>query len=303
MITLNELAVQIAEISGCTPADAETFLRELVAVVSEQLEEQGEAEVPSLGRFAIIEGELKFSPNEELAVTINAPFADFSPVTLPDGYMEEEPQPQVEQAFQPATPEEEDFDVEEAIPTPPAYEPIAEKEEVQPEPEPEPEVMAEPAVCREEVAKAQSRTWPWWMVACVATFFLGYWLGGMNLHVPDLTEDNVEPMGELTDSLRKPEPTVEIEEIPEVKEYPQVLDTITATKYLTTMARNHYGQMDYWVYIYEANADKLGHPDRLEGGVVVRIPPADSLGLVAGDKEKIAEAQALAVKIYSNYGR
>ena len=39
------------------------------------------------------------------------------------------------------------------------------------------------------------------------------------------------------------------------------------------MARRHYGAQVYWVYIYEANADHLGHPDRIAPGTRLLIPP------------------------------
>ena len=52
----------------------------------------------------------------------------------------------------------------------------------------------------------------------------------------------------------------------------EVYDTIRPTRFLTTMARQHYGQMEYWVFIYIENADILGNPDRARPGTVVRIP-------------------------------
>lgn len=301
MITLNEFAAQIAEISGCTAADAENFIRELVSVIAEQLEEIGEAEVPALGRFAIVEGELKFNPTDELAAVINAPFADFEPMPLPPGYI-------------PESAEEQEPITEEEIPE---EQPIETTSEEEPTPEtlPEPELIANESeketveqcntdkdeVCIKAVEKSQARTWPWWLAACVGTFFLGYWLGGVNLNISDILargESPTEAIADTTQTIEAPiEEPIEIVEEPA----PQVFDTISSTRYLTTMARRHYGQMDYWVYIYEANADKLGHPDMLDAGVVVRIPPADSLGLVAGDKQKIAEAQSLAAQIYSRF--
>ncbi|MDE6145703.1 MAG: hypothetical protein K2F96_05445, partial [Muribaculaceae bacterium] len=62
-----------------------------------------------------------------------------------------------------------------------------------------------------------------------------------------------------------------------------------------------YGQMDYWVYIYEANAGTIGNPDMLEAGTVVIIPPADSLGLEPDNAEKIAEAKRKAREIYGRF--
>lgn len=86
-----------------------------------------------------------------------------------------------------------------------------------------------------------------------------------------------------------------------MQQHTVVTDTVRAGRFLTTMARIHYGQMEYWVYIYMENAGRLGDPDRLEAGTVVVIPPASKYGLVAGDAAKIREATAKAAEIYTQY--
>lgn len=56
----------------------------------------------------------------------------------------------------------------------------------------------------------------------------------------------------------------------------EVYDTITAKRYLTTIARDHYGSRDKWVIIYEANKDVISNPDVIAPGTIVRIPPLDT---------------------------
>nr|MDE6534601.1 hypothetical protein [Muribaculaceae bacterium] len=90
----------------------------------------------------------------------------------------------------------------------------------------------------------------------------------------DTSDDN----SEVTEIVTEPAPR------------PIVTDTVRPGRYLTTMAYQHYGQKEYWVYIYEANK-QYGNPNALSTGTVLIIPPADSLGLVPGDEEKLAEAQ------------
>ena len=41
-----------------------------------------------------------------------------------------------------------------------------------------------------------------------------------------------------------------------------VYDTVTTTRYLTTIAKEHYGNFNLWPIIYEENSSFLGHPDR-----------------------------------------
>lgn len=82
---------------------------------------------------------------------------------------------------------------------------------------------------------------------------------------------------------------------------PEVTDTIRRNRFLTTMAREHYGQMEFWVYIYLANADKLGNPDRARPGTVVRIPQLSEYGIAGRTPAEIERAKKRADEIYAPY--
>lgn len=56
-----------------------------------------------------------------------------------------------------------------------------------------------------------------------------------------------------------------------------VYDTITKTRYLTTMAKDHYGNYNLWPYIYEENKKILGHPDRIKPGTRIVVPPSPNM--------------------------
>lgn len=91
---------------------------------------------------------------------------------------------------------------------------------------------------------------------------------------------------------------------PSDKEYVKsepIYDTISKTRYLTTMARDHYGSYHLWPYIYKENSKILGHPDRIKPGTRVVIPPAEKYGINAKDKDCIARAQKMGVEIYAKY--
>lgn len=79
-----------------------------------------------------------------------------------------------------------------------------------------------------------------------------------------------------------------------------VYDTITKTRYLTTMAKDHYGDFNLWPYIYEENKVFLGHPDRIKPGTKVVIPPLSKYG-VKKTPEDIAKAKRLGAEIYGRY--
>lgn len=79
-------------------------------------------------------------------------------------------------------------------------------------------------------------------------------------------------------------------------------DTVTSTTFLTTLARRHYGQMEYWVYIYDANP-QLGDPNRIAPGTRVFVPDKSSLPLTGNRDADIARAKARSAEIYSKYSR
>lgn len=80
-----------------------------------------------------------------------------------------------------------------------------------------------------------------------------------------------------------------------------VYDVITKSRFLTTMARDHYGSYHLWPYIYMENSKILGHPDRIKPGTRIVIPPAEKYGIDAKDKNCIAKAKKLGVEIYAKY--
>lgn len=94
------------------------------------------------------------------------------------------------------------------------------------------------------------------------------------------------------------------ESTPTVETHPSdqpVYDTISRTRFLTTMAKEHYGNYHLWPYIYEENKKILGHPDRIKPGTKVVIPPLSKYGIDAKDKECIEKAKQKGAEIYSRY--
>ncbi|MCM1504537.1 MAG: HU family DNA-binding protein [Muribaculum sp.] len=69
-----------------------------------------------------------------------------------------------------------------------------------------------------------------------------------------------------------------------------VTDTITARRFLTTMARKYYGDYRFWVYIYLENSDIISDPNRIKPGTEVVIPPAEKYGIDSADPESIDKA-------------
>lgn len=71
----------------------------------------------------------------------------------------------------------------------------------------------------------------------------------------------------------------------------QVTDTITARNFLTRMARRHYGNGHFWVYIYEENRNTISNPNNVRPGTVVVIPDAKKYGIDKDDPQSVETAK------------
>lgn len=82
-----------------------------------------------------------------------------------------------------------------------------------------------------------------------------------------------------------------------------VYDTIGNSRYLTTMAKSHYGNNKFWPYIYEENKDRIGHPDRIRPGTPIVIPELSKYGIDPDDPQDVEKAVKLGREIYARYGK
>lgn len=327
-LTLPEIAAQTAQAAGCDNDTATRFIVGLFAAVESSLAADGTATVKGIGTFrrdASAPGGVLFTPDKGLADAVNAPFSAFAPLPLPadapaDIFEEEvtpaeetpatepepapepETEPEAEPEIQPAPEPEEEPDDE---PTP----------ETEPEPEDEPE--AEPESEPEVIYVTRRSTWPW--IAAVAMlvigFAAGFFAGNRNSAVvgieplPDTllavaeTPDTIatavaEPADTMTAAPAEPDTAATVP-APQPQQKEPVYDTVSSTRFLTTIARDHYGRKDFWVFIYEANADKLRHPNRIRPGTRVVIPDLGDHAALDADTRK--RAHELATEIYNRY--
>ena len=81
----------------------------------------------------------------------------------------------------------------------------------------------------------------------------------------------------------------------------KAMDKITTTRYLTTMAKEYYGNYNLWPYIYLENEGKLGHPDRIKPGTKVVIPNIEKYNIDPSNPKDIEKARKLGVEIYKKY--
>lgn len=80
-----------------------------------------------------------------------------------------------------------------------------------------------------------------------------------------------------------------------------VVDTVTTTRYLTTIAREHYGNFNLWPLIYKENEKVLGHPDRIRPGTKVVVPPLSKFGIDPKNPKDVEKIKQKGIEIYSRY--
>ena len=62
---------------------------------------------------------------------------------------------------------------------------------------------------------------------------------------------------------------------------------------LAQMALKYYGSRDFWVYIYEANKDRIANPNKISFGTLIYIPKLDPLLIDLNNPNCIEKAKAL----------
>ncbi len=107
--------------------------------------------------------------------------------------------------------------------------------------------------------------------------------------------DTVAAAAEVPDTIAAQPAQAEAPK-PEVEE---VYDTVRSGYYLTTMAGKHYGNKNYWVFIYQANPG-LGNPNTIGPGTRVKIPPMESFAEPTEEATK-AKAQQILNELHSKY--
>lgn len=110
-------------------------------------------------------------------------------------------------------------------------------------------------------------------------------------------EDNVAVVNEVRPSV------VAENDVPTAPSDAVVYDTIGKTRYLTTMAKAHYGNYNLWPVIYEENKGKLGHPDRIRPGTPVIIPKLIKYGIDPSNKKDVEKIKNMGIEIYARYGK
>lgn len=173
----------------------------------------------------------------------------------------------------------------------------------------EPEMVKEP-----ETAVVEKKKSYWWIViVLIIAALLGYgtyyalthWLGGEKEQEAEIetVEEAEEPevLEEDTLAAEEPEAEVVMENVnvfEQERVYTEYIDTVTVGQdsRLTMISLRAYGSKNFWVYIYEANRDKISDPGKICAGMKLRIPKVDPRLVDPNSQEALDYAKKLEEK-------
>lgn len=267
-----------------------------------------------------------FLPCKELAATVNAPFEMFQTMELTDDLAAE---------FEAPAPEPEEVELPEQH-----VEPQQSVEPEQSEGSDHPDLpclsdqsdqsdqsdlsdLSDQVPASDTSGTVKRRFWPGFftgfVAACVCALIVWGVMVVVELKRPDVkmtvTEVSPAPVetktatipsgnGQASATAEHSEAQQVAQTTPEVPTQPSdqpVYDTISKTRYLTTMAKDHYGNFHLWPYIYKENEKILGHPDRIKPGTRVVIPDLAKYGVDPTNPQDIAKAKQMGLDIYARY--
>lgn len=324
-ITLPRLAELMANLLPDESYETERFIKSFFSHLEDSLVVSAQVTIDGLGTFTRTsdpENPVTFRPDHALAEALNQPFEMFEPIAVGDADIRsaaadtiEEPETEVSATLPPPITDT-TIIIEESEP------------EVEPTETPQPaEQVSAPIVSDEPMEVIANYESPKPRIAIWVTiaFVLGLIIGGAICYFchdtikivispddretgSDIIIDEIQPTEEIEiieiEDLEPAitEETSAVAAAPEIdNERVEVYDTVTPQRFLTTMARQYYGQMEYWVFIYEANADVLGNPNRIKPGTRVIIPDKSEFTANETPDQTLARAKQMSREIYNRY--
>ncbi len=305
-INLRRLCAMISEYTGWNEAESEKFIDAIFEYIATSLETSGIAQLPGLGNLKVDHEacDIIFSPDNAIAEAVNEPFSFFEAVELNvesdvldketntemesdnDSDKDKEPEaPQAEIEPEHCEPMMDLEDITSISTTDNSGNDVCQGDDYIDESVPDEDMEAEDNI---EIIR-ETKAWP--VMAGVALGLVTGMIIGFFGH--DRFVGSNTTIQEESDSIQEVVTTIQHTPVdtvavylldppepisPETKhsESPIITDTVTAHRFLATMAREYYGVMEYWIFIYEENRDILpANPNKIKPGTAVVIPPLE----------------------------
>lgn len=116
----------------------------------------------------------------------------------------------------------------------------------------------------------------------------------------EISSEINEPGEEAASSLAN---EVKNDPVPTQASDAPVYDVVSDTRYLSTIAKEHYGNFNLWPYIYMENEKILGHPNRIRPGTRVVVPPLSKYKVDPKNKADIEKSKKLGIDIYKRFDK
>ncbi|MBR5117719.1 MAG: HU family DNA-binding protein [Muribaculaceae bacterium] len=302
-IAFPQLVELLAEKASTTERMSELFLQELFAVVTQELAEGKSVTIKGLGTFKTTKVESRkdvvFTPDKDLAETVNAPFSQFVPVELCDEVTDdmlseidssmELPAKNENVATKPVLSEEntedvgtsssEDITVDEGTRSALSEESAQDADKAT--------ALSTPSHDEEHQDTESRNARKWLIAAAAAAAIIAVWY-----FYTHRDKDHNDKAIETT-QVAKSDST----DVKNAKTQPIVTDTIGNGNVLFTMAKKHYGDQAFWVYIARENQSQYPDYRKIKSGTVLVIPPAEKYGINSDSKQSIKHAYAEALKL------
>ena len=301
-IAFPQLVELVAQKANTTERMSELFLQELFAVISQELTDGKSVKVNGLGTFKMTkvgsEKDVIFTPDKDLAEAVNAPFAQFAPVELCDDVTDEmlreidtameqpkEDEPQEAESPKEDTIQSQEELSQETVTEQPQKQPIEEAQTAQETVAP---ISSTPSQ-DEEPQNFESRNYRKWLIAAAAAVAL---IAVWYFFTHRSKERSDKAATEITQVAKNDTTTND------TKPHPVVTDTIGNGNVLFTMAKKHYGDQAFWVYIARENQAQYPDYRKIKSGSVLVIPPAEKYGINSDSKQSLKQAGIEAMKLY-----
>lgn len=335
-LTLQQFAQMLATSADISMDESQSFIASLTDHIRSLLAAGEKAHLPGIGTFAVIETDGKpsvmFAPDDSFAEAVNEPFAMFEPMELDDEAVINIAQSEIEETKPQASHEdktEPTQDTASALQEP--SNPAVANDEVdegenestggnnESEPDSPQHIEVQPLstttqpvitpIATPQIAPSPTRQYRigWLSMGIAIGAVIGYLVAALIYTSKDISDSDdydttYQEAIEYTDTI----PSVSDEADANVDIYPTATsilctDTVTTKRYITHMAKDYYGDRNFWVYIYEANREALGHPERTLPGTVVEIPVPSSIPANPSNPDDIKKAKLLAAEIYARF--
>jgi hypothetical protein len=334
-LTLQQFAQMVATSADISMDESQSFIASLTDHIRSLLAAGEKAHLPGIGTFAVIETDGKpsvmFAPDDSFAEAVNEPFAMFEPMELDDDAAIDIAQSEIEvtksqnddnepaqdsasalqESSTPAVAdnnadEVEDEDTNRHNETDPVSPQHTDAQPINP-----PIQSVVTPIATPQIAPSPTRQYRigWLSMGIAIGAVIGYLVAALIYTSKDISDSDdydttYQEAIEYTDTI----PSVSDEADANVDIYPTATassslctDTVTTKRYITHMAKDYYGDRNFWVYIYEANREALGHPERTLPGTVVEIPVPSSIPANPSNPDDIRKAKLLAAEIYARF--